>query len=240
MVAPVYQITSPATCTGDSYELVFKANADGKATVSANGVVVDKNVDIKAGEPFSKSYAVTGDTTFKVKFTPDKNYAISAYEKLSSYDSAAIEKKVSLRTLGANGIIVVTPDGSAANNGTRAEDAVDIQTALNYAAAGQTIQLESGTYHLTGELKVERGRDGTAEAPITMTTADGKYATLDFGGVGTGFSVWGNYWNISKINITNTADGAKGMQLAGSYCVLEQMNFYNNGNTGLAGLRPVH
>ena len=158
-VAPVYQITSPATCTGDSYELVFKANADGKATVSANGVVVDKNVDIKAGEPFSKSYAVTGDTTFKVKFTPDKNYAISAYEKLSSYDSAAIEKKVSLRTLGANGIIVVTPDGSAANNGTRAEDAVDIQTALNYAAAGQTIQLESGTYHLTGELKVERGRD---------------------------------------------------------------------------------
>lgn len=232
-VAPVYQITSPATCTGDSYELVFKANADGKATVSANGVVVDKNVDIKAGEPFSKSYAVTGDTTFKVKFTPDKNYAISAYEKLSSYDSAAIEKKVSLRTLGANGIIVVTPDGSAANNGTRAEDAVDIQTALNYAAAGQTIQLESGTYHLTGELKVERGRDGTAEAPITMTTADGKYATLDFGGVGTGFSVWGNYWNISKINITNTADGAKGMQLAGSYCVLEQMNFYNNGNTGL-------
>ena len=59
-----------------------------------------------------------------------------------------------------------------------------------------------------------------------MTTADGKYATLDFGGVGTGFSVWGNYWNISKINITNTADGAKGMQLAGSYCVLEQMNFY--------------
>lgn len=75
-------------------------------------MVVDKNVDIKAGEPFSKSYAVTGDTTFKVKFTPDKNYAISAYEKLSSYDSAAIEKKVSLRTLGANGIIVVTPDGA--------------------------------------------------------------------------------------------------------------------------------
>ncbi len=31
-VAPVYQITSPATCTGDSYELVFKAHAAGKAT----------------------------------------------------------------------------------------------------------------------------------------------------------------------------------------------------------------
>lgn len=232
-VDPSYQITSPATCTGSRYELVFKANADGKATVYANGVVVDKDVEVKAGEEMVKAYTVTKDTAFKVKFTPDENYAISAYEKLSSYKAVTVEKKVTLRALGANGVIVVTPDGAATNGGTGAADAVDLQTALNYAAAGQTIQLASGTYDLTGELKIERGRDGTAEAPITVTTADGKYATLDFGGVGTGFSAWGNYWNFSKINITNTADGSKGMQLAGSHCVLERMNFYNNGNTGL-------
>ena len=230
---PVYEITSPATCTGSSYELVFKANADGVATVYANGSIVDNAVEVKAGETLTRNYPVSGDTTFKVRFTPDKDYRISAYEKLSSYDPADIEKKVSLRGLGANGTIFVAPDGTASHNGTSAEDAVDLQTALNYAAAGQTVQLASGTYSLTGELKVERGRDGTAEAPITVTTADGKYATLDFGGVGTGFSVWGNYWNISKINVTNTKDGSKGMQLAGSHCVLEQMNFYNNGNTGL-------
>ena len=232
-IDPVYQITSPSTCTGSSYALAFKANADGTAKVYANGKLVDKDLTVKAGETLTRSYTVTRDTTFKVVFTPDKNYVISAFEKLSSYKAATIEKKVSLRALGANGIIVVTPDGSATHNGTSAADAVDLQTALNYAAAGQTIQLAGGTYHLTGELKVERGRDGTAEAPITLTTADGSYATLDFGGVGTGFSVWGNYWNISKLNITNTKDGAKGMQLAGSHCVLEQMNFYNNGNTGL-------
>ena len=232
-IDPVYQITSPSTCTGSSYALAFKANADGIAKVYANGKLVDKDLTVKAGETLTRSYTVTRDTTFKVVFTPDKNYVISAFEKLSSYKAATIEKKVSLRALGANGVIVVTPDGSAAHNGTSAADAVDLQTALNYAAAGQTIQLASGTYALTGELKVERGRDGTAEAPITLTTADGSYATLDFGGVGTGFSVWGNYWNISKLNVTNTKDGAKGMQLAGSHCVLEQMNFYNNGNTGL-------
>lgn len=232
-VEPSYQITSPSTCTGSSYELVFKANADGKATVYANGIVVDKDVAVKAGEELAKTYTVTRDTTFKVKFTPDADYAISAYEKLASYKAATVEKKVSLRTLGADGVIVVTPDGSASNSGTSAADAVDLQTAFNYAAAGQTIQLASGTYHLTGELRIERGRDGSAEAPITVTTADGKYATLDFGGVGTGFSAWGNYWNFSKINITGTADGSKGMQLAGSHCTLEQMNFYNNGNTGL-------
>jgi len=232
-IDPVYKITSPSTCTGSSYELTFKANADGTAKVYANGKLVDKNLAVKVGETLTRSYTVTRDTTFKVVFTPDKSYVISAFEKLSSYKTATIEKKVSLRALGANGVIVVTPDGTAAHNGTSAADAVDLQTALNYAAAGQTIQLAGGTYALTGELKVERGRDGTAEAPITLTTADGSYATLDFGGVGTGFSVWGNYWSISKLNITNTKDGAKGMQLAGSHCVLEQMNFYNNGNTGL-------
>ena len=232
-VEPSYQITSPSTCTGSSYALVFQTNADGKATVYANGQVVDQDVDVKAGEALTRTYAVAGDTTFQVQFTPNADYAISAYEKLSSYDTVTVEKKVTLRALGANGIIVVTPEGSAANGGTSAADAVDLQTAFNYAAAGQTIQLASGTYTLNGELKIERGRDGTAEAPITVTTADGKYATLDFGGVGTGFSAWGNYWNFSKINITGTADGSKGMQLAGSHCVLERMNFYNNGNTGL-------
>ena len=66
-----------------------------------------------------------------------------------------------------------------------------------------------------------------------MTTADGGYATLDFGGVARGFTAWGDWWNFSKLNVTNSADGSKGMQLSGNHCVLEQMNFYNNGNSGL-------
>ncbi|MGN0663141.1 MAG: hypothetical protein ACI4LE_08320 [Faecalibacterium sp.] len=232
-VEPSYQITSPSTCAESSYELVFKANADGVATVYANGKAVDKNVAVKAGEELVRSYAVSKDTTFKVQFTPDKSYAISAYEKLSDYSTKTVEKKVTVRKLGQGGTIYVSPTGTSAHNGKSAADAVDLQTALSYASAGQTVLLESGVYALTGELKIERGRNGTEAQPITVTTADGKYATLDFGGVGTGFTAWGDWWNISKLNITATADGSKGMQLAGSHCILEQMNFYNNGNTGL-------
>lgn len=80
---------------------------------------------------------------------------------------------------------------------------------------------------------IQRGRNGRADAPITVTTADGGYATLDFGGVARGFTAWGDWWNFSKLNVTNSADGSKGMQLSGNHCVLEQMNFYNNGNSGL-------
>ena len=73
-IAPVYQITSPSTCTGSSYALAFKANADGTAKVYANGKLVDKNLAVKVGETLTRSYTVTRDTTFKVVFTPDKSY----------------------------------------------------------------------------------------------------------------------------------------------------------------------
>ena len=89
----------PSTCTGSSYALAFKANADGTAKVYANGKLVDKNLAVKVGETLTRSYTVTRDTTFKVVFTPDKSYVISAFEKLSSYKTATIEKKVSLRAL---------------------------------------------------------------------------------------------------------------------------------------------
>lgn len=231
-VEPEYVITSPSTCAESSYELVFKANADGVATVYANGKVVDSKVAVKANEELVKAYPIKGSTTFKVRFAPDAGYAISAYEKLSDYGVKTIEKKVQYRTLGRDGVIYVAPDGSASKSGKSAADAVDLQTALQYAQAGQTVLLQSGKYDLDRELLIERGRDGTEDAPITVTASEG-YATLDFGGVGSGFTAWGDYWHFSKINITGSQDGYKGMQLAGSHCVLEQMNFYNNGNTGL-------
>ena len=50
-IDPVYQITSPSTCTGSSYALAFKANADGTAKVYANGNLNFSNVaaTIEAG-----------------------------------------------------------------------------------------------------------------------------------------------------------------------------------------------
>ncbi len=43
----------------------------------------------------------------------------------------------------------------------------------------------------------------------------------------------GNYWKISRINVTATANQKHGMQLGGDYCTLERVNFYNNGTSGL-------
>ena len=167
-IDPSYRITSPSTCAEEEYTLVFQTNADGKASVYANGQLLEKDLPIQAGQTLSKPYPIQQDTTFQVKFTPAADFAFSAFEKLSDYGTKTVEKAVSLRTLGENGVIHVSPAGTAQNNGTAAAP-TDLATALAYASAGQTVLLESGVYPLSRDLVIQRGRNGRADAPITVT-----------------------------------------------------------------------
>ena len=227
-------LKSATTAAKGDYELFYQGNADGTLRVLRAGEVLEEGIVVKANEIFTKKYPITGSCTFAVEFTPDPDYKPSAYERLSSYDTVQLAVSVSVRSLGSEeGIIYVTPTGKPFAKGTSWDDAVNVQTALKHVGPGQTILLQPGHYDLSAAtLLVERGRDGTEEAPIVMTT-DGGFATFDFGRTGSGFTCWGDWWHISFINICNTLDLQKGMQLAGSNCILERMNFYNNGTTGL-------
>ena len=96
---------------------------------------------------------------------------------MNSYDTAVVEKTVTVRTIGNGSTIYAAPSGQSTNGGSSYEDAVDLQTALNYATAGQTILLQPGSYDMSGTLlKVARGRSGTADQPITLQ-GDGGYGT---------------------------------------------------------------
>ena len=225
--------SATTSCIGD-YELFYQGNADGTLKVLRSGEVLEDGIRVVANEIFTKKYPITGSCTFAVEFTPNADYQPSAYERLRDYETVQLAVNVSVRRIGsAEGVIYVTPEGRPFNKGESWEDAVNVQTALKYVAPGQTILLQPGHYDMAAAtLLVERGRDGTEEAPITMTT-DGGFATFDFGRTGTGFTCWGDWWNISYVNICNTLDLQKGMQLAGNNCRLERMNFYNNGTTGL-------
>ncbi|MBQ8555151.1 MAG: right-handed parallel beta-helix repeat-containing protein [Clostridia bacterium] len=229
-----YEIKSASTASGDMYELIFQANADGVLTIKDGSTVLDENIAITANVQFSKDYPIEKTTNYTLEFTPNADYKPSAFEELRSYDTAKLSKYVIKRSIGAeDGTIYVKPNGKATNMGTSWDDAVDVQTAVNYVAPGQTILLAADRYQLRDtQLLIERGRDGTAEAPIVMTT-DGGFATFDFCGTGSGVMCWGDYWKMSYINVCNTIDRQKGMQLGGNNCVLERMNFYNNGTTGL-------
>ena len=236
LVDPVYSIISPETSGEGTYELVFRANADGTAEVSRGGQVVDSNVRISANTPWSKVYDLTGtQTDFSVTFTPDQDYRVSSFEKLSDYSTQTVPITVLRREIGSDqGIIFVKTDGQPSNSGASMDDAVDITTALSFARPGQRILLNSETYTFTdGPLSIVRGRNGREDAHIVMTTYDNGFATFDFEHKGEGLKCGGNYWEFSNINVKNSANGCAGMYLSGSHNILKHMNFYNNGNTGL-------
>ena len=231
-IDPTLTITSAATAAGGEYNLMFRTNADGAADVYCDEELLASGIEVMADTMMSYTYPMTGsEATYSVVFTPQEGYALSAYEVLSNYDEISRSINVTQNELGEGEYIYASPDGSSTNGGTSTADAVDIVTALEYAKAGQTIILESGTYTLADALTISRGRNGKSGAPITVTTSDGEFATIDFRNSGSGLNLWGNYWNISNINICNST--GKGMQIYGSHNTVERMNFWNNGNTGL-------
>ena len=230
---PVVEIISPAASPEGNYDLVFKCNADGKVNIWHNGAKKLEDFSVKSGEYNRKSINISeGFSKISVEFTPDPDYRISAYEQLSDYSTQTAGIDVSCRNLGSDGKIYVSASGNKGNKGESMDSPVDIQTALDYVDQGQTILLAPETYKITDALTIAYGRNGSSEKPVTLTTSGG-FATIDFKNTGKGFFARGNYWNMSRINITRTADKATAMMLTGSYNTLERMNFYNNGNSGL-------
>ncbi|MCR5732678.1 MAG: right-handed parallel beta-helix repeat-containing protein [Sphaerochaetaceae bacterium] len=233
-VEPTINLMSGTTTTGGSYNLIFRTNADGVAKVYDKDTLVLDNIAVKGGSLTSAVVEMKNDKAdFKVVFTPNPDFVFSIFEKLSSYDPIELNFCVEQRTLGNKKVIFVSNEGRPENSGKTMSNAVDLQTALNFAAPGQIIMLRADHYVIEDALTIARGHNGTAEEPITIRTNTGKFATIDFNKKGSGFVCWGDYWNISKINITNTKNGKCGMQLAGHNCILDRMNFYNNGTTGL-------
>lgn len=176
-----------------------------------------------------------GNNKFYVTFIPDADYVPGEYQKLSSYATVKFTHEVLFKSYGKPGdSLYVAPKGTATGNGTKANP-LDIYTAVKYVQAGQTIVLMEGTYNLTNTIKVERGIDGTADNMIYMV-ADPEASTrpvFDFGGRCAGMVLAGDYWYFKGFDVTKSADGQKGMQVSGNYNVVDQVNAYMNGNTGI-------
>ena len=176
-----------------------------------------------------------GNNYFHVTFLPDADYKPSEYERLSSYEAVGIKHTVSYKAYGKPGdTLYVSPKGKSGGTGAM-NNPLDIYTAVKYAQPGQTILLMEGTYELESTVKVQRGIDGTAENMIYMI-GDPNAKTrpvLDFGGYCAGMVLAGDYWYFKGFDVTNSADAQKGVQVSGNYNVLDQINTYRNGNTGI-------
>lgn len=227
-----FSFLSAHTTGSEDYSLAFKANADGTAQVlDGEGNPLGDPAAVLAGEIVKyPCKAALGDNRYIVEFTPAPEFMFDAYTKLTSYDKASFEYTVSCRELPA-GQVYVSPSGNPQGNGGP-ESPVDIETAFQYAKAGQTILLEEGVYSLSEGISIPRGVDGSEEAPIVLKPLSGK-AVFDFGKTGSGWEIGGDYWQISGIEVCRSSDGNPGIRLSGHYNRLERIVTWGNGNTGL-------
>ncbi len=229
-------VQSPKATGNDSYEFIFNANCDGTLTIKdAAGNVVKENVEVKADTPVKPATVSlkVGSNDYVLTFTPDANYAPNDYTVMESYEPVVIKHSVVRKVYGGAGqSLWVAPN--ATGNGTKANP-MSIYDAVKYVQAGQTIVIKEGTYNLEKTVTVERGIDGTAENKIYMVAdPDAKTRPVfDFGGKCAGMVLAGDYWVFRGFDVTKSANGQKGMQISGDHNLVDSVNAYYNGNTGI-------
>ena len=234
-VTPNCSIESAKTANAADYELVYYGNADGTLTIkNSAGQAVADGVHVYAKTKFRVNTTLNkGSNTFAVEFVPDADYQPSKYERLSSYDAVKFNFTVAYNVSSLKNIYI-SPNGSASGTGTK-ENPKDIYSAVKEAAPGQTLILMEGTYALSSTVVTNRGIDGTEDAKIYMI-ADPEATSrpvLDFQGKCAGMILAGDYWYFKGFDVTNSANGQKGIQVSGSYNTLDNLRTYKNGNTGL-------
>lgn len=236
-VTPMVNVTSAKVANTESYTFSMNANVDGTVDITLNGAVVSTGTAVKAGTTLDVPMTLTSESNNEIAavFTPDPNYVPGADMKLANTDPININLTVVRNnSYAALTNIYVAPNGTSSGNGTK-ENPVDIYTAVKYVQPGQTIVITEGTYLLDSTVRVERGVNGTAEKNIRMV-ADPAAATrpvFDFKGKCAGMVFGGDYWYFNGFDCTHSQNAQKGIQVSGSYNVLDNINTYHNGNTGL-------
>lgn len=242
-IIPTVTVTSASSTTTTDYNLVADFNVAGTVDVVINnkkfltGVEVDAYERLNTVLDISEVARYDIPNSLRIVFTPDPDQELPPYTALSTTNPVWFNMDIALYKGNYHKkTIYVAPEpiGMYYGNGSK-EYPYDIYTAIKLVVPGQTIVLMEGTYKLETGLRIERGVNGTEENPIRMI-ADPEAKTrpvIDFLHMGNGITHGGNWWYFSGFDVTNSIDGSKGFQISGNNNVLDQVNAYNNGNTGI-------
>lgn len=241
-VIPTLTVTSPDSSTSTDYEVIADTNYSGTISIRFNGKTLVENDPITGNQRYTKvidissgRYGITDPNSLDVVFTPDPDQELPAYTEFKSTAPVTFSTSLTLyKGQYHRKSIYVSPDGLYSGTGSK-DDPYDIYTAVKCVLPGQTIVLMEGTYKMEYALKIQRGINGTEDAPIRMI-ADPEAKerpVLDFLGEAAGITHGGNWWYFYGFDVTRSLDGSKGFQVSGNNNVLDNINTYHNGNTGI-------
>lgn len=225
------------TTPGTTLEVPLVSNMHGTGQVlDAAGNVLADGIDLEPGERALVPVELEpGTNELTARLTPDAEQPqLEDWERVESTDPVDVAHTVTVRSYGEPGeAIRVSPDGSPDGDGTE-KNPLDVQTAVDFAQAGQQIVLEGGTYALEHGLVVDRGRDGTAEAPITLMSEPGARAVFDLAGSDSGgLNLRGDHWHVYDLEVTGSQNRQKPVHIQGHDNVIEKLETHHNADTGL-------
>ncbi len=237
-VTPTLSAVSANNATVPEYTLSLLSNVSGTVRIQMHETVIYEAMPIEAGVrldiPVELPYLAEVD--FRFWMTPDPEQDLGENVELSSTNTVAADHQVNynVRFNDLDVIYVAGKYGHPKNFGTR-EYPLDLATALKNVKAGQTIIMLEGTYNLDKTMTIENSINGTADKPIRMI-ADPEASSrpvLDFKGIGGGLVASGDYWYFEGFDVTNSLNGKPGFHLTGSNCIIDNVNAYHNGNSGI-------
>lgn len=136
----------------------------------------------------------------------------------------------------------VSTEGDDSNKGTSLDAPyATIERAVSMLQAGDICYVRGGTYQPAAMINVTQ--TGTKDAHICLFAYENEKPVIDFSKLaktpedvakanrGIYHKIGANYWHYKGLTICNAPDN--GMKLEGSFCVIEQCIFHDNGDTGL-------
>lgn len=224
-VEPNVTITSLDKTPLNDYQLRFLANVDGTVTVKKGQEVLKADLEVLAGNEVNIPVEIQkGFTNFSISFLPEDTQFLTSYDK--------VVKNFTVENRTYQGDIHVSPEGKYGSTGT-VEDPLSLDTAVEFVLPGQKIIVHDGVYLRSSHLNIEKYNDGTKEAMKYLIAAEGATPVLDFDRKTEGVILSGDYWHIKGIDFRRSAPNTRGFIVGGSHNVIEQANFYENGDTGL-------
>ena len=210
-------------------------------------------VDLDPKAKFTATLTLSDNTTYYIRAyaTTAKG---TAYGEEISFKTDEVQEKPD-EIVGDE--IWCSPDGDdTVADGSEAKPFFDLQKAIDIAEPGDRIWMKAGTYVYDKRINID-DHNGTPEAPIQVFAYGGR-AVLDFSGMPyhkhsdnpyQGVRLTSSYWHFYKIDITNASDNGmlieRNKPTGGSAAdiiartqdghdnIIEQCNFYRNGDTGL-------
>lgn len=227
--SPKVTLESGLYSTNVNYSLVLKSNqpAGGLVTIKQNDkIIYSDEILPKKETAFSVTLVPDSANDFSVLYTPNKADLCTSYDEIverftithKGVDSAVTE-------------IYAGPNGSIKGDGSRSNP-FDLETAIGFAKAGQTVVLLDGTYNIKEKITIPETHFGSDKNMIRVFAEEGANPVIDLRKLTAGFSIAGDYWHFKGIEICNSAGNGKAFELGGQHNIVENCTFRDNGDTG--------